>query len=226
MVEQWSHYIQRVRDDRPPGRRVFRILFSGVIFLSIISAGTYWMLFRFEGGEFGPSGYRVGARRMISTHAFLGQPDDFSRQLERSDMVVEGVIDEIYPPVWTTADGAGPVSSTEEDVKNTVVHIRTPVQLSAKRVFKGESVGDVLKFSFVGGQVGDTVQTFELNDTFKEGTRVIVFLAKWNPGGPASNVEEQALYPKMHLIIKGDFAQGPIKEIPMGDLLRQLERKP
>ena len=139
---------------------------------------------------------------------------------------MEGVIDEIYPPVWTTVDGVGPVSPTEEDVKNTVVHIPTPVQLSVKRVFKGESVGDVLKFSFVGGQVGDTVQTFEWNDTFEEGTRVIVFLAKGNPGGPASNVEEQALYPKMHLIVKGDFAQGPIKEIPMGDLLRQLERKP
>ena len=226
MVEQWSHYIQRVRDGRPPGRRVLSILLSGVISLSIISAVTYWMLFRFEGGESGPSGYPAGAGRVISTHAYLGQPNDFSRQLERSDLVVEGVIDEIYPPVWTTADGVGPVSSTEEDVKNTVVHIRTPVQLSAKRVFKGESVGDVLKFSFVGGQVGDTVQTFELNDTFEEGTRVIVFLAKWNPGGPASNVEEQALYPKMHLIVKGDFAQGPIKEIPMGDLLRQLERKP
>ena len=61
MVEQWSHYIPRVRDGRPPGRRVFRILLSGVISLSIISAGTYWMLFRFEGGESGPSGNPVGA---------------------------------------------------------------------------------------------------------------------------------------------------------------------
>ena len=90
MVEQWSHYIQRVRDGRPPGRRVLSILLSGVISLSIISAVTYWMLFRFEGGESGPSGYPAGAGRVISTHAYLGQPNDFSRQLERSDLVVEG----------------------------------------------------------------------------------------------------------------------------------------
>ena len=143
---------------------------------------------------------------------------------------MEGVIDEIYPPVWTTVDGVGPVSPTEEDVKHTVVHIRTPVQLSVKRVFSGSSKESLLGTSSNSHSSGGRLVTRSKHSSgmipSKRAPGVIVFLAKGNPGGPASNVEEQALYPKMHLIVKGDFAQGPIKEIPMGDLLRQLERKP
>ena len=109
-------------------------------------------------------------------------------------------------------------------MKDIAIHIRTPVQLSVKRVFKGESVGDTLKFSFVGGRVGDTAHIFDGNESYEDGSRIIVFLATGKPGGPARNVEsEYGLYPRMHLIVKGDVAQGPTKDIPMKELLRQLQ---
>ena len=91
--------------------------------------------------------YAEGAANVILTDVYIGQPDDFSSALERSDLVVEGVIDELYPARWSTVDNAAPGTITREVVKDLAIHIRTPVQLSVKRVFKGKSVGDTLKFS-------------------------------------------------------------------------------
>ena len=129
--------------------------------------------------------YAVGAANVISTDIYIGQPDDFSSELERSDLVVEGVIEDLYPARWSTVDGVAPGTITREVVKNIALHIRTPVGLSVKRVFKGESVGDTLKFSFVGGRVGDTAYVYEWNDVFQEDARVIVFLARGEPGSAA-----------------------------------------
>ena len=167
--------------------------------------------------------YAEGAANVISTDVYIGQPDDFSSALARSDLVVEGVIDELYPARWSTVDNAAPGTITREVVKDLATHIRTPVQLSVKRVFKGKSVGDTLKFSFVGGRVGDTAHVYEWNDVFEEGTLVIVFLAKGGPGSAAHNVEPQGLYPRMRLVVRGDVAQGPTKDIPMKELLGQLQ---
>ena len=122
--------------------------------------------------------YAEGAANVISTDVYIGQPDDFSSALERSDLVVEGVIDELYPARWSTVDNAAPGTITREVVKDLAIHIRTPVQLSVKRVFKGKSVGDTLKFSFVGGRVGDTAHVYGWSDVFEEGTRVIVIPSK------------------------------------------------
>ena len=201
------------------------VVFSAVIALAVAAVGSYYgfVVRDDSSARHGLPQYAVEAANVIATNVYLGQPDDFSSELERSDLVVEGVIDELYPAQWSTIDGAAPGTITRDIVKDLAIHIRTPVQLSVKRVFKGESVGDTLKFSFVGGRVGDTAHVYEWNDVFEQGTRVIVFLAKGGPGNAAHNVESQGFFPRMHLVVKGDFAQGPIKEIPIKELLQQLQ---
>ena len=176
-----------------------------------------------ESDKRGLDTYAEGAANVISTDVYIGQPDDFSLALERSDLVVEGVIDELYPARWSTVDNAAPGTITRDVVKDLAIHIHTPVQLSVKRVFKGKSVGDTLKFSFVRERVGDTAHVYEWNDVFEEGTLVIAFLAKGGLGSAAHNVEPQGLYPRIHLVVRGDVAQGPIKDIPMKELLGQLQ---
>ena len=205
-------------------RRVLWVAFGAVIAMSIAAVGSYYgfIVRDNDSDTHGLPQYAVGAGNIIHTQAYVGQPDDFGPQLARSHIVVEGVIDELYPARWTTPQPAGPGVITKEVAKNPNIHIRTPVQLSVKRVFKGESVGDTLKFSFVGGRVGDTALVYEGNETFEEGSRVIVFLGKGKPGSPAHNVEPEALYPRLHLVVRGDVAQGPIKDIPMKELLQQL----
>ena len=201
-------------------------MFGGIIALIVAAVGSYYgFVVQDNGsGKHGIPQYAVGAMRIISTYAYIGQPDDFSSELERSEIVVEGVIDELYPARWSTADGTAPDTLTEDDLKNIDIHIRTPVQLSVKRVFKGElSGGDDLKFSFVGGRAGDTAHIFEWNDVFEEGTQIIVFLDKGGSSSPAHNVDPQGLYPRMHLVVKGDVVQGPIKDIPLQEFLQQLQ---
>ena len=95
--------------------------------------------------------------------------------LETSDVVVEGVISQLLPARWSTEDGEPLDDPKSDDVRGFGAHIRTPVELSVKRGFKGKPVGDTIKFSFVGGRVGDVAHTFAWNEVFEKDARVIVF---------------------------------------------------
>ncbi len=91
-----------------------------------------------------------------------------------------------------------------------------------ERVFKGNPE-DALKFSYMGGQVGDTVEYFEWNDVIQEDARLIVFLAKAENDSPAHRVDTGGLFPEFHLLVKDNVARGPVAEIPMGELVEQLK---
>lgn len=210
------------------GRKRLRIvLISVFVSLAIVVAGSNLMLAKFRAQDCMVQhelAERVeGASHVISASAYLGQPDDFSNLLAKSDVVVEGVISQLYAPRWSTKDGAAPADQTSEDRKDLSVHIRTPVELSVKRVFKGASVGDTIKFSFVGGRVGDVVHMFEWNEVFEKDVKVVVFLSKGIDGSPAHNVEADAYFPRMHLVVNGDEAEGPTETIKVTDLLEQLQ---
>ena len=107
-------------------------------------------------------------------------------------------------------------------MKDSTIHIRTPAQLTVLRVFKGASVGETLKFSFPGGTVGDTVFVHAWNDVLEEGATVIVFLSKGAADSPPKKVEEQGLFPRMHLLVKGNMVEGPLKEVPLANIVEQL----
>ena len=209
------------------GRRLRATLISGVVSLAVVLAGSYFGFSSFH-SEDGSAQHEAaeptgGANHVVSTSAYLGQPDDFSGLLEKSDVVVEGVVSQVHAPKWSTADGTAPADLDSDDVKDLTVHIRTPVELSVKRVFKGDSIRDTIKFSFVGGRVGDVAQSFEWNEVFEKDARVIAFLSKGHEGGPAYNVESDAYFPRMHLVVDGDEVHGPTKTMKLNDLLDQLQ---
>ena len=51
---------------------------------------------------------RPSVENVITVSSYLGQPDDFSRMFSTSEIVVMGVIDELYDARWTTSDGVAP----------------------------------------------------------------------------------------------------------------------
>ena len=210
------------------GNRLQIVLVSAFVSLAIAAAGSYFGFAAFWTQNNNMAQHELpqhaeGATHVISTSAYLGQPDDFSNLLARSDVVVEGVISQLFTSRWSTEDGTAPADLKSDDVRDLSVHIRTPVELSVKRVFKGESVGDTIKFSFVGGRVGDVAHTFPWNEVFEKNARVIVFLAKGIDGSPAHNVEAQAYFPRIQLVVNGDEADGPTNTIKMTDLLEQIQ---
>ena len=166
--------------------------------------------------------YAVGATQLFVTHAYLGQPNDYSNELHRSDIVVQGTIAEVMPSKWSSSDNVAPEADSKEAVKNIDAHIRTPVRMAVSEVFKGDDVGESLTFSFVGGRVGDTAHVYEWNDVFERDTELIVFLGSGEVGEPAKNVDGAGLYPTMHVVVKGDVVQGPLRDIPKDDFLAQL----
>ena len=147
------------------GNRLPIVLASAFASLAIVAAASYFGFAALRAQDNNMAQhelpkYAEGAAHVVSTGAYLGQPDDFSNMLETSDVVVEGVISQLLPARWSTEDGGPPDDPKSDDVRGFGAHIRTPVELSVKRVFKGEPVGDTIKFSFVGGRVGDVAHTF------------------------------------------------------------------
>ena len=51
---------------------------------------------------------RPSVENVITVSSYFGQPDDFSRMFSTSEIVVMGVIDELYDARWTTSDGVAP----------------------------------------------------------------------------------------------------------------------
>ena len=208
------------------GKRLPVLLASGVISLALVVAGSYFWAASLWTGD-GPAPHHAqvheeGVANGVSTSAYGGQPDDFSKAVERADVVVRGVLTQVNPPKWSTADGSVPADLDSAEVKDWSVHIRTPVEMSVKSVFKGDGIGETITFSFVGGQVGDVTETFEWNDVLEKDAEVIVFLSKGVEGSPARNVEPEGYFPRMHLVIDGDEVHGPTKTIRLADLLDQL----
>ena len=201
------------------------VVLGALLALAVAAAGSYYGLAVLGGGaeRHSLSSDMPDVENVITVSSYFGQPDDFSRMFSVSEVVVMGVIDQLYDAKWTTSDGVAPGEIAADVMKDSTIHIRTPAQLTVKRVFKGDSVGETLKFSFPGGTVGDTAFVHAWNDVLEEGATVIVFLSKGADDSPPKRVEEQGLFSRMHLVVKGDMVEGPLKEIPLADIVEQLK---
>ena len=200
---------------------------GALLALAIAAAGSYYGLAVLSGGTEKhslSSDTPDGLENVIQISGYFGQPEDYSREFADSEIVVMGLITQMSVAEWTTSDGVAPEELTKEVLKDPAVHIRTPVELTAQKVFKGEiSAGDTIKFSFAGGKVGDTAFVHGWNDVLKQNTSVIVFLSKGSDDSPPKRVEESGLFPTMHLLVKGDMVEGPLKEVPIDDIVEQLK---
>ena len=179
-----------------------------------------------------PSGipsWAWGATNITLTDSYPSQPDDFTNTMGRADVVVAGVISEVYPSQWAMPDNQGPPGGeiTPEHLtsQGATYQIRTPVQFDVKEVFKGADIPDSIKFSFVGGRVEDTAFIQDQNmDVYKENATLIVFLSKGEPDGPSSYVNpERRLWPRNYLVVTGENkVRGQTREVPLAPILEQL----
>lgn len=200
------------------GRSGKALVLSAALSMVIAVGGTLYVLQR-ERDAAASTPARIGA----SIFAYPGQPDDWAVWARDVDLVVQGTVTEVLPPVWTTPDGHPPASPEERDP---LVHIRTPMRLSVERVFKGAAVGNSLVFSVVGGRIGDTEWRMMegTQGSYQVGDRVILLLRQAKPGQPAALAADSGLFPSIGLVIEGDMARGPVKRVPLSRVIRQLEQ--
>jgi hypothetical protein len=162
-----------------------------------------------------------GASQVITLESYVGQPEDFTSIAKSADIVVEGVVEELLPTRWTTPNGKAPAVLTDDPHQQ----IRTPVRLSVTRVFKGDPVGKMITFSFLGGRVDDIAMVTERHhEVYQPGNKIILFLYRTNPGSAPSMVDAGGLTPSMPLMIQGDVAHGPLYDVPLADLEQQIVR--
>lgn len=213
-----------------PVRPKIKALLSVTCSLIILVVGIYMVISRNDYQDNFLPEYTDGASHIITSQSYPAEPDDYSHEAKRSDLVVQGVIEELLPAKWTTPNGQRPADTPEKDwqiyKENPMIHIRTPIRLKVERVFKGENAEKELIFSVAGGRVNEMAMVEEAQEgLFKLGTRVIVFLHKGEANSPASYAHPAALWPSRYLVVEDGVAHGEIKEIRLEELEKQVEQK-
>lgn len=119
---------------------------------------------------------------------------------------------------------SAPTNALEADPRglNPNHQIRTPVLFSVQKVFKGENVKDKIIFSVLGGTVDDV--TMDAGEgVYKPGAHLIVFLYRGKPDSAPAKAHVDALFPSMPLVIDGNIAHGPIRDISVVELVEQIQ---
>ena len=193
-----------------------RLGLSIVISLLIVVVGT-GALYAVQQSAMKPTGSKI----VVSLNAYERQPDDLSSIANDSDLIVEGVVEKVYPSRWTTPSGKEP-SNINEAMRDPKTQLRTPVQLSVETVFKGQNIPRSLLFTFAGGSFGNyMIQAGPDLEQLGPGTRLLVFLSKAPPdAGPWADISP--LYPQLYFVVVGDTLHGPLKPVTRLDFTKQF----
>ncbi|HEV2852678.1 MAG TPA: hypothetical protein VHC97_07735 [Thermoanaerobaculia bacterium] len=179
--------------------------------LAIVAAGSYWV--------FGRSPERPQARHNPSA-AYGVQPEDLSRVSAISEIIVEGVVKEVYPAEWTTRNKSAP-AHMEEMLTNENIQLRTPVLLDVWKVFKGRGVPGTVMFTLPGGTDGDVTVSSPFGMTLEPGQRVLVFLSRApKKAGPWAEISP--LYPQLFFVVEGANLHGPDKTVSRNRVMAKL----
>ena len=189
----------------------WEFLTSAGLSLVIVGLGTWWVL---------AEPLQIDRTTSPEATAYGVQPQDLSRISATSDWIVEGVVTEVYPAVWTTPDRNPPLRLAES-FKDPNVQIRTPVLLEVDKVYKGKGIPGTVLFTLPGGQDGEVTVTSPFGMVPRKGDRIVTFLSK-APENSGPWVEISPLYPQLFFISDGDALEGPTTTITRSRLTAQL----
>lgn len=154
--------------------------------------------------------------KTIEIHGYTTQPDDLRPIADQSAYVVEGVVTRVLPGQWTTPDKRRP-ADVHRAIADPNVQLRTPVQLSVERVYKGDHVPKVLLFTLPGGREGDFEIESGLGTDLEPGMRLLIFLSEApRDAGPWARISP--LYPQLYFVVDGDTLHGPLKDVARADV--------
>ena len=181
--------------------------------LAILAAGAAWVV-TFAGPP--------PAELLTSSTAYGIQPEDLGRVVDTADLIVEGVITEVYPAEWTTPDKNPPVDPARL-LTDRSIQLRTPVLLEVSDVHKGDSVPGTVLFTAPGGATDELIVSSPLGIVFQPGQKIVAFLSK-APADAGPWAEISPLYPQLVLITEGGKAVGPERVLTRAELLSQISQ--
>ena len=158
----------------------------------------------------------------VTISSYSMQTDDLRALAQKSDLVVEGIIKEVRPSVWTTPDGLPP-ADVSLILNNLNIQLRTPILVSVDHSRKGDVVGDLL-FTTIGGESSQYKVEVEDDQPIAVGSRVVIFLSK-APADAGPWAKISPYYPQLYFVVNGDKLVGPQKAIERSELDRQVPIK-
>lgn len=176
--------------------------------LAIVAGGSYWVF--------------AGKPRAVmpKSTAYGVQPDDLTRLAKISQIVVEGVVKEVYPAEWTTADKNAP-NDLSRMVTDDSVQLRTPVLLQVTEVIKGAGVPGTLLFTLPGGTDGEVAVSSPFGMVPRTGDRILVLLST-APKDAGPWAEISPLYPQLFFRMDGETLVGPERSVSRSDVMANL----
>lgn len=197
--------------DRRIVRSVWSLPSSLGLALAITLVGSWWVLAQ--------SSQPVASQEAGSA-AYGVQPQDLSRISNSSNLIVEGVVTEVYPSEWTTSDKNPPLRLTAA-LTNPNIQLRTPVLLEVSDVYKGEAVPGTILFTLPGGEANGITVSSPFGMTLVKGDRIVVFLSTApQDAGPWAKISP--LYPQLFFLVDGPALHGPDTTIFRSSLNAQL----
>lgn len=197
--------------DRSSLRSVWSLPASVGLSLALATLGTFWVL--------GQSP-RLPASDLHGASAYGVQPDHLGRVADTSDLILEGVVTEVYPSEWTTPDKNPPLRLADT-LTDDRIQLRTPVLIDVDEVYKGEAVPGTLLFTLPGGRQGGVTVSSPFGMAPVKGDRIVVFLSKApKEAGPWAEISP--LYPQLFFVVDGQSLIGPDTTITYHKLAAQL----
>ena len=194
------------------------LIVVGVIVLLGVGIGTYSILERHT--------FDNSNEDALNASAYWNQPDNLGGIIGFSDIIVEGVVIKVHDSLWPTRDGVEPENIMQvREMRREGIDLRTPVELSVKRVLKGETVPDTIMFTALGGEYpGMSISYGTENELqmLKEGVDVVVLLSQ-APANAGPWAEITPLYLQMVFKVDGEKLHGPQKTILQSDFIKQIE---
>jgi hypothetical protein len=181
---------------------------SLVLSLVIVAGGSYWVF--------------AGKPRAVmpKSTAYGVQPDDLTRLAKISQIVVEGVVKEVLPAEWTTADKNAP-NDLSAMVTDDSIQLRTPVLLQVTEVIKGAGVPGTLLFTLPGGTDGEVAVSSPFGRAPRTGDRILVLLSTApKDAGPWARISP--LYPQLFFRVDGETLVGPERSVSRSAVMANL----
>lgn len=91
----------------------------------------------------------------------------------RSEMIVIGIVKEILPSKWTSADGKRPNGIDSFSLENSIY---TDITISVDKYLKNPSSSKEVTVRIDGGTIGNDILEVDYEPTFKPGEKVLLFL--------------------------------------------------
>ncbi|MDQ3328929.1 MAG: hypothetical protein M3506_10470, partial [Chloroflexota bacterium] len=110
------------------------------------------------------------------------EPTTLQERIDRSELIMEGIVGEPYPSRWNTQSGALPAGATYETVRDMNLVILTDYLVKVTEVLKGTVSESTVRVRVIGGKVEQDSYDGDRDAQLRPDERVVLLLTAEDTG--------------------------------------------